>query len=109
MTYLKFAGPLLDDATIAGVDEVLRSGHIASGPWVQKFEARLSAFCGGRPARALTSGAAAGAGALRLCEIGPGDGVISSAQSFFTVLTMIVTVGGAPVFVDCGPRPPHHG
>ena len=101
MTYLKFAGPLLDDATIAGVDEVLRSGHIASGPWVQKFEAQLSAFCDGRPARALTSGTAAVEVALQLCEIGPGDEVISSAQSFFTVLNMIVKVGATPVFVDC--------
>ena len=99
--YLKFASPLLDDATIAGVDEVLRSGHIASGPWVQKFEAQLSAFCGGRPARALTSGTAAVEVALQLCEIGPGDEVISSAQSFFTVLNMIVKVGATPVFVDC--------
>jgi len=99
--YLKFAAPLLDDATIAGVDEVLRSGHIASGPWVQKFEAQLSAFCGGRPARALTSGTAAVEVALQLCEIGPGDEVISSAQSFFTVLNMIVKVGATPVFVDC--------
>jgi dTDP-4-amino-4,6-dideoxygalactose transaminase len=99
--YLKFAAPLLDDATIAGVDEVLRSGHIASGPWVQKFEAQLSAFCGGRPVRALTSGTAAIEVALQLCGIGPGDEVISSAQSFFTVLNMIVKVGATPVFVDC--------
>ena len=99
--YLKFAGPLLDDATIAGVNEVLRSGHIASGPWVQKFEAQLSAFCGGRQVRALTSATAAVEVALQLCGIGPGDEVISSAQSFFTVLNMIVKVGAKPVFVDC--------
>ncbi len=101
MSYLKFAAPLLDDATIAGVDEVLRSGHIASGPWVQKFEAQLSAFCGGRQVRVLTSATAAVEVALQLCGIGPGDEVISSAQSFFTVLNMIVKVGAKPVFVDC--------
>ena len=99
--YLKFAGPLLDETTIAGVDDVLRSGHIASGPWVQKFEARLSAFCGGRPVRVLTSATAAVEVALQLCGIGPGDEVITSAQSFFTVLNMIVKVGATPVFVDC--------
>ena len=38
--YLKFAGPVLDEATIAGVGDVLRSGWITSGPWVQEFEAR---------------------------------------------------------------------
>src|SRR5947207_11920867 len=100
MTYLKFAGPLLDDATIAGVSEVLRSGHIASGPWVQKFEAQLSDFCG-RPVRVLTSATAAVEVALQLAEIGPGDEVITCAQSFFTVLNMIVKVGATPVFVDC--------
>jgi len=101
MTYLKFASPVLDEATIAGVNEVLRSGHIASGPWVQKFEAQLSAFCGDRPVRALTSATAAVEVALQLCGIGPGDEVITSAQSFFTVLNMIVKVGATPIFVDC--------
>lgn len=99
--YLKFASPLLDEATIEGVGEVLRSGHIASGPWVQRFETELSAFCGGRPVRALTSATAAIEVALQLCGIGPGAEVITSAQSFFTVLNMIVKVGATPVFVDC--------
>ena len=99
--YLKFASPLLDEATIAGVGDVLRSGHIASGPWVQKFEAELSAFCGGRAVRVLTSATAAVEVALQLCGIGPGDEVITSAQSFFTVLNMIVKVGATPMFVDC--------
>ena len=99
--YLKFASPLLDEATIAGVGEVLRSGQLASGPWVQKFETQLSAFCGGRPVRVLTSATAAVEVALQLCGIGAGDEVITSAQSFFTVLNMIVKVGATPVFVDC--------
>jgi dTDP-4-amino-4,6-dideoxygalactose transaminase len=99
--YLKFAGPVLDEATIAGVADVLRSGHIASGPWVQRFEAGLSAFCGGRPVRAMTSATAAMEVALQLADVGPGDEVITSAQSFFTVLNMIVKVGATPVFVDC--------
>jgi len=99
--YLKFSSPLLDEPTIAGVSEVLRSGHIASGPWVQKFEADLSRFCGDRPVRLVTSATAAVEVALQLCGIGPGDEVITSAQSFFTVLNMIVKVGANPVFVDC--------
>jgi len=99
--YLKFASPVLDEATIAGVGEVLRSGHIASGPWVQKFEAMLSRFCEGRPVRVLTSATAAVEVALQLCGIGPGDEVITSAESFFTVLNMIVKTGATPVFVDC--------
>jgi dTDP-4-amino-4,6-dideoxygalactose transaminase len=101
MSYLKFAGPVLDESTIAGVAEVLRSGQLSSGPWVQRFEEDLSAFCGGRPTRVLTSATAAIEVALQLCDIGPGDEVITGAQSFFTVLNMIVKVGAKPVFVDC--------
>jgi len=101
LPYLKFAGPVLDEATIAGVAEVLRSGQLTSGPWVQEFETALSAFCEGRPVRVLTSATAAVEVALQLCAIGPGDEVITPAQSFFTVPNMIVKVGATPVFVDC--------
>ena len=99
--YLKFAGPDLDEAAIAGVADVLRSGQITSGPWVKEFEGQLSAFCGGRPVRVLTSATAAVEVALQLAGIGPGGEVITPAQSFFTVLNMIVKVGATPVFVDC--------
>src|SRR6266480_672100 len=101
MSYLKFASPVLDESTIAGVGEVLRSGQLTSGPWVQRFEQDLSAFCGGRPTRVLTSATAAIEVALQVCDIGPGDEVITGAQSFFTVLNMIVKAGARPVFVDC--------
>ena len=101
---LPFARPEIDEATIAGVAEVLRSGWITSGPWVQTFEAQLSASCGGRPVRAVSSATAAMEIALQLCGIGPGDEVITSAQTFFTVLNMIVKVGATPVFVDCDLR-----
>src|SRR5437016_8519550 len=98
---LKFASPEIDEQTIAGVADVLRSGHITSGSWVREFEARLATFCDGRPVRALSSATAALEVALQLAGIGPGTEVITSAQSFFTVLNMIVKVGAAPVFVDC--------
>jgi len=98
---LKFANPLLDEATIAAVGDVLRSGHITSGVWVERFEAALSAFCGGRPVRVLTSATAAVEVALQLTGIGPGDEVITCGQSFFTVLNMIVKQHATPVFVDC--------
>jgi len=99
--YLKFAGPVLDEATIAAVADVLRSGWITTGPRAVEFEHALSQFCGGRPVRVLTSATAAVEVALQLAGVGPGDEVITSAQSFFTVLNMVVKVGAKPVFVDC--------
>jgi dTDP-4-amino-4,6-dideoxygalactose transaminase len=98
---LKFASPVIDEATIAAVGDVLRSGHITSGVWVERFEAALSTFCEGRPVRVLTSATAAVEVALQLCNIGPGDEVITCGQSFFTVLNMIVKQRATPIFVDC--------
>lgn len=102
-TYLPFARPTLDEATIAGVGEVLRSGWITSGPQVQKFEQALSAYHGGRPVRVVSSATAALEIALQLCGIGAGDEVITPAQTFFAAPNMILKVGATPVFVDVEP------
>jgi dTDP-4-amino-4,6-dideoxygalactose transaminase len=99
--FLKFAGPELDDATIAGVAEVLASGQLTSGPWVARFEAELSAFFGGRHVRVVTSATAAIELALALAGMSRGDEVITPTQTFFTAMNMIVRAGARPVFVDC--------
>ncbi|HZQ62446.1 MAG TPA: DegT/DnrJ/EryC1/StrS aminotransferase family protein [Casimicrobiaceae bacterium] len=98
--YLPFARPTLDEAMIAGVGDVLRSGWITSGPQVAAFEKALSEYHGGRPARVVSSATAALELALQLCGIGPGDEVITPAQTFFAAPNMILKVGATPVFVD---------
>ena len=100
LPYLPFARPTLDEDTISGVVEVLRSGWITTGPQVRAFEAALSDYLGGRPVRVLNSATAALELALQLCGIGPGDEVITSAQTFFAAPNMIAKVGATPVFVD---------
>ncbi|KAB2936380.1 MAG: DegT/DnrJ/EryC1/StrS aminotransferase family protein [Candidatus Contendobacter sp.] len=100
LPYLPFARPTLDEETINGVAEVLRSGWITSGPQVKKFEAALSDYLSGRPVRVLNSATAALEVALQLCGIGPGDEVITPSQTFFAAPNMIAKVGATPVFVD---------
>jgi dTDP-4-amino-4,6-dideoxygalactose transaminase len=100
LPYLPFARPTLDEETIAGVADVLRSGWITSGPQVKAFEAALSDYHGGRPTRVVSSATAALEIALQLCGIGPGDEVITPAETFFAAPNMIVKVGATPVFVD---------
>lgn len=100
LPYLPFARPTLDEATVAGVGDVLRSGWITSGPQVKALEAALSAFHGGRPARVVSSATAALEIALQLVGAGPGDEVITPAQTFFAAPSMIVRSGATPVFVD---------
>jgi dTDP-4-amino-4,6-dideoxygalactose transaminase len=98
---LPFARPLIDEATIARVADVIRSNWIASGPNVIAFEKALSDWCGGRPVRSMTSATVAMEVALQLCGIGPGDEVITPSQTFFAAANMITKVGARPVFVDC--------
>ena len=101
LPYLPFARPTIDEEAIAGVADVLRSGWIASGPNVLKFERALSDYHEGRPARMVTSATAAIELALRIAGVGPGDEVIMSAMSFFAAPNMVMKVGATPVFVDC--------
>jgi len=99
--YLPFARPSIDEESITGVAEVLRSGWITSGPNVLKFEQALSEYHEGRAARVVTSATAAIELALQVAGVGPGAEVITSAMSFFAAPNMIVKVGAKPVFVDC--------
>lgn len=100
MSYLPFARPTIDAESIAEIAQTLASGWIASGPQVLAFERALSDYFGGRPVRTLTSATAAMEVALQVAGIGPGDEVITAAQSFFAAPNMILKVGAKPVFVD---------
>jgi len=103
MDFLPFTRPSIDEETIAGVAEVLRSGWITSGPKVKEFEAALSRHCGGRPVRALATGTAALEIGLKLAGIGPGDEVITTPLSWVASSNVILQSGATPVFVDVDP------
>jgi len=98
--YLPFTRPTLDEETILGVAEVLRSGWITSGPKVIEFETALSQYCGGRQVRVLTSATAALEIALLAAGVGPGDEVILPSLSFAASANVVLRVGAHPVFVD---------
>jgi dTDP-4-amino-4,6-dideoxygalactose transaminase len=101
--FLPFSRPLIDEATIAAVGEVLRSGWITSGPRVQLFEQRLSQYFGGRPVRTFNSGTCTMEIALRIAGIGPGDEVITTPLSWVATANVILAVGATPVFADIDP------
>jgi dTDP-4-amino-4,6-dideoxygalactose transaminase len=101
--FLPFTRPTIDDATIAGVAEVLRSGWITSGPQVKAFEAKLSEYFGGRPVRAFNSGTCTMEIALRIAGVGPGDEVLTSPLSWVATANVVLAVGAKPVFVDIDP------
>jgi dTDP-4-amino-4,6-dideoxygalactose transaminase len=101
--FLPFTRPTIDDATVAGVAEVLRSGWLSSGPQVKAFEARLSEFFGGRPVRAFNSGTCTMEIALRIAGVKAGDEVITTPLSWVATSNVVLDVGARPVFVDIDP------
>ena len=103
VSYLPFARPAIDEETIAGVAEVLRSGWITSGPQVKAFEAKLSEYAGGRPVRAFNSGTCTMEIALRIAGVGPGHEVITTPLSWVATANVVLEVGARPVFVDIDP------
>jgi dTDP-4-amino-4,6-dideoxygalactose transaminase len=101
--FLPFTRPYIDEAAIAAVGDVLRSGWITSGPKVQAFEKALSEYFGGRPVRTFNSGTCTMEIALRIAGIGPGDEVITTPISWVATSNVIIEVGATPVFADIDP------
>jgi dTDP-4-amino-4,6-dideoxygalactose transaminase len=100
LPFLPFTKPSIDEATIAAVGDVLRSGWITTGPKCQQLESALSELFGGRPVRCFANGTATMEVALRVAGIGPGDEVITTPISWVSTANVILTVGAKPVFVD---------
>jgi dTDP-4-amino-4,6-dideoxygalactose transaminase len=99
--FLPFTRPTIDEATIAEVVAVLRSGWITSGPKVLELERDLAAYLGGgRQLRVMTSATGGLEMALRVLGVGPGHEVIVPAMSFAASANVVVRVGARPVFVD---------
>ncbi len=100
MDFLPFTRPSIDEETIDGVAEVLRSGWITSGPCVKQLEQELSLYFGGRPVRAMSSATGALEIALSVAGVQPGDEVITTPLSWVATANVIVRAGARPVFVD---------
>ncbi len=83
--------------------EVLRSGRLSLGPWIDRFEEQIAERVGAPYAAALSSGTA---GLQLLCKIaglGPGDEAITSPVSFVASANCFILEGAAPVFADIDP------
>ena len=103
LPYVPLTRPTLDEETIAGVCDVLRSGWITSGPNVKALEGKLSEYFGGRPVRVFNSGTCTMEIALRIAGIGEGHEVITTPLSWVATSHVILEVGAKPVFVDIDP------
>lgn len=81
--------------------EIMRGAQFILGPDVAAFEEEFAAYCGARYAVGLDNGTSALELALRAAGVGPGDEVITVANSFIVSASVISFVGATPVLVDC--------
>ncbi len=82
------------------IGQVFDRAAFAGGPFVQSFEENYAHFCGTDYAVAVNSGTTALWLALLAMDIGPGDEVITSANTFIATAEAISFAGATPVFVD---------
>jgi len=83
------------------IRHVLDTSTYILGPSVEAFEAHFAAYCEAKHCIAVNSGTAALALLLQAHGIGPGDEVITVANTFIATAEAISHVGAVPVFVDC--------
>ncbi len=82
---------------------MLDSAQFINGPEVSNFEQRFAAFCGTEFAVGVGNGTDALTLTLKALGVGPGDEVITTANTFIATAETIVVVGATPVFVDVDP------
>ena len=85
------------DAAIASV--LARSAYI-NGPDVEDFQNWFASFCGVRHAIGVSSGTRALELVLRGLNVGSGDEVVTSANTFIATAAAITATGARPVLVD---------
>jgi dTDP-4-amino-4,6-dideoxygalactose transaminase len=84
--------------------DVLASSQYIKGEEVARFEQEFAAFCGAAQAVGVANGTDALTVALRAYGVGPGDEVVTVANTFIATGEAILLNGARPVFVDVDPR-----
>lgn len=95
--------PSLDSSDIRAVSEVIRSGNIAQGKIVKRFEKKLASFIGTYDAVATSSGTSALHLALLALDIKRGDEVIIPSYVCLALLNAINYTGAIPRVCDINP------
>ena len=85
------------------VERVLSSAAYVQGEDVRLLEREFAGFCGAAHACAVANGTDALQLALRAYGVGPGDEVVTVANTFIATGEAILLVGAKPRFVDVDP------
>ena len=95
----QFAEP---DAILADIRRIVATGDFSLGAAVETFERRFAELVGTRHAIGVNSGTDALRLSLKAIGVGPGDEIVTAANTFIATVGAIDDVGARTVFVDCG-------
>ena len=83
------------------IRDVIESGSFILGEEVDRFERRFAELSGARHCVGVASGCDALLWSLEALGVGPGDEVITVANTFVGTLLPVLRRGATPVLVDC--------
>jgi dTDP-4-amino-4,6-dideoxygalactose transaminase len=92
------------DEVKQAIEAVLPSGKYTLGPNLKRFEQEFAAYCDSQSSIGISSGTAALHLAMEALGVGPGDEVITVANTYIATALGISYTGATPVFVDVDPR-----
>jgi dTDP-4-amino-4,6-dideoxygalactose transaminase len=87
----------------SAIQNVINSSAFALGPAVKEFEQSFAQYCDVKYCSGVNSGTNALLLALKALNVGSGDEVITSANTFIATISAIVQTGAKPVLVDVNP------
>lgn len=103
MEWIPHSRPTLGEEEVGAVSRVIRSGRIAQGEEVARFEQEMARRVGVKGGVAVSSGTAALHLSLLALKIGPGDEVILPGYVCLSVLNAIRQAGATPILADIDP------
>lgn len=100
---LKVQYQKLKDELWPAIEHTVSQGHFILGQEVDLFEKEFAAFCGSKHCVGVSSGTDALHLSLLALGVGPGDEVITAANTFIATAFAISYTGATPVLVDVSP------
>lgn len=82
-------------------ERIMRRTAFVLGDEVSEFEVNFANYCNAEQAIGVANGTDALVLALRALGVGPGDEVITAANTFVATVEAIAHTGATPVLVDC--------
>jgi aminotransferase in exopolysaccharide biosynthesis len=99
--YIPLHRPIFDDQEKIYTNEVIESNFVSSvGKKVDEFENTFATFTNSKFAISTVNGTAALHVALKLCNVSPGDEVITQSLTFVATCNAINYLGAKPIFID---------